>query len=965
MAIPEQDLSALKSAVPLWRVAQDRLPDLKKRGAEFWAKCPFHSETTASFSVLQKKGDWIYYCHGCSATGNVFQFIEKIDSISFTEAVEKVKSLANWQKGKTNVETTFQPCVSKDEPKVVISLEKIKPAEHALVDSSDAKKWLDSRGLSVATAQKFHLGFVQSAKAVNAFHPWVDKGWIIFPTVELGQIVSLKYRSVVGKKTPDGVPGFIRKSGMATTIFNLDAVQPFDDVFVTEGEPDCMVLSQAGYTAVALPGASFTPTPEMRDKIIQAKTIFLAGDGDNAGQEAMTKLWTEFRERTYLIKWPDNCKDANETFLKVCSGDVTKFRDLVEDLKSKAKEQPMPFVYDMKETMRTNNYIKPFDNPTRLHFPWPNIDTRVAVLPGDVMYISASDTKAGKALTADTKIPTPCGAMMPIGSLRPGDWVFGSDGKPTQVWGVFPQGKRPIWRITFSDDSTINCDKDHLWAVTNSFRFYRANLGPVKGPDKVLTTEQIFKTPIFTGERPRYNIPMCGPIEFEPKHLPLHPYVLGVLIGDGGLTNTGCNLTSADDGIISKLRKYLPSDCEVGKTKSSKYGFRIRRVKDGRGRNNSVVLALRHLSLYGKRSEHKFIPEMYKFSSIQDRIDLLRGLCDTDGSCGLRGLVEYSSSSERLANDVLFLVNSLGGRASLTPKKTPRLVSHRMVLSLPPTINPFYLERKAKRFKRHRIPRRAIVKIELLTEEKEMVCITVNAKDGLFVASESFIVTHNSTWLMGVLIDNAVVHSKVVVNYSAELLPQQYAQRAVSYLTRKDREQLTQPDFLNAADLMGEARFYNGYKPGANWKEVIELLKWAKRRIGADILVVDPISFLIRGEKIFQEQGEAMRAFKDLALEYKVIVIIVGQPRKSGNNQRGREAFGQDISGSYTQSTDASQVFMLHRDRLPGGSEDQPIFDPVTKVKLEYGRDSESFSTKLYFNGKICRFFPHTDEVSQ
>ncbi len=142
--------------------------------------------------------------------------------------------------------------------------------------------------------------------------------------------------------------------------------------------------------------ANFSPTPEMRDKLVQANTIYLAGDMDTPGQQTMTKLWSELRDRTYLIEWPEGCKDANETFLKNCGGDTEKFRELVETLKQKARANIIPHFYDLKESLRTADDTNPMDDPRRLHFPWPTVDEMAVCRPGSVVSSYATYTGSGK-----------------------------------------------------------------------------------------------------------------------------------------------------------------------------------------------------------------------------------------------------------------------------------------------------------------------------------------------------------------------------------------------------------------------------------------------------------------------------------------------------------------------------------------------------------------------------------------
>jgi twinkle protein len=393
---PEPELEIIKSPAQARIVYASRVI-LRKQGKGYVTNCCFHSDKTPSLFVYEDNGSLIFKCQGCDATGNVLQFIQKLDNCSFKEATEKVKSILGWEEGRKYVNKVFQPVVSGREEKVEIPLQEIAVAEKALVSSQEAREWLAGRGLTLDTAQKFHLGYVQSAAAVNPNHPWVNDGWIIFPTINSRNVITcLKYRSVRGKKTEDGKPAFLRKSGMATGIFNAQTISPFDDVYVVEGEPDCMVMSQAGYASVALPGAGFTPTPEMRDMLLKSSTIYLAGDNDPVGRAAMEKLWAELRDRTYLLEWPEGCKDANDVFLKVCGGVAANLVDLVEDLSQKARSRPIPNFYDLKESLKIADRTNPMDDPRRLHFPWKSVDDMAVCRPGSVVSSFATFTGSGK-----------------------------------------------------------------------------------------------------------------------------------------------------------------------------------------------------------------------------------------------------------------------------------------------------------------------------------------------------------------------------------------------------------------------------------------------------------------------------------------------------------------------------------------------------------------------------------------
>src|SRR5699024_9836997 len=118
-----------------------------------------------------------------------------------------------------------------------------------------------------------------------------------------------------------------------------------------------------------------------------------------------------------------------------------------------------------------------------------------------------------------------------MGDIRVGDLVIGGDGKPKAVVGVYPQGKKEVYEVTLSDGRKTRCCKEHLWNVTTRTR---------RNHDRgytVMSLEDMLKRPIKTKKGFTYQIPTCGPVEFSQKeHLPIDPYLLGALIGDGCLT---------------------------------------------------------------------------------------------------------------------------------------------------------------------------------------------------------------------------------------------------------------------------------------------------------------------------------------------------------------------------------------------------------------------------------------------
>jgi len=389
MKTDQKILDELKR-MPFHGIVKSRIPSYTRDGAEGKCKCPFHKDDSPSFTVRNENGVFLYKCFGCGANGNVMQFIAAFDKIGFAEAVEKAKAELEWEAGKETVESTFVSALENEKKTLTYPLNRLEGAEKALAGSV-GETWLRDRGISLETAKTLHIGFIQDLRVISPNHPHVAKGWIVFPTICGDQITCIKYRSVMGKEH-----GILRAPNMTTSLYNLQAVNPVEDVFICEGEPDVAAMTQAGYVATGYPSAIYTPTAPELDVLIRANRIFLAGDMDAPGQAAMKKLWGQIRERAYLIEWPNGRKDANETLLKECGGDVDKFQELVEQLKSKALERPIPDFYDVRESLRNADDTNPMDNPRRLHMRDKRIDEMAVTLPGNVVSVFATYTGSGK-----------------------------------------------------------------------------------------------------------------------------------------------------------------------------------------------------------------------------------------------------------------------------------------------------------------------------------------------------------------------------------------------------------------------------------------------------------------------------------------------------------------------------------------------------------------------------------------
>ena len=423
-----------------------------------------------------------------------------------------------------------------------------------------------------------------------------------------------------------------------------------------------------------------------------------------------------------------------------------------------------------QEEKKLNRVIdySPYDNRP----PMEHQKVAIEKLLANNKFILADDMGLGKALESNTKIYTPSGTKK-IGELTIGDKVIGSDGNSYNVTGVYPQGVKDLYRVTFNDGYSILCCDEHIWTVStrgngnnSSRKTLTIDLTTRQLLDKELQLKRIEGKNnklqptyyISKNGQSKWQIPIVKSINFNnQKKLPINPYLLGLLIGDGGISGRSIRFSSIDNEIIDYIKEILSEDLEIIKTKGDNCDYSI---VTKIGNRNSLTKNLKDLGLMGCTSIDKFIPEIYKFSNIEDRLSILQGLMDTDGFCNksiknneFNG-TEFCSISEKLVDDVIEIVHSLGGiarKSSRIPKYTYKGIkqegkrAYRVNIKLQGDMNPFRMERKKNLYnppQKYKVGR-YIKNIEL-ERKGEAVCISVDSPDKLYVA-EHCIVTHNTT----------------------------------------------------------------------------------------------------------------------------------------------------------------------------------------------------------------------------
>jgi phosphate starvation-inducible protein PhoH and related proteins len=373
----------------------------------------------------------------------------------------------------------------------------------------------------------------------------------------------------------------------------------------------------------------------------------------------------------------------------------------------------------------------------------------------------------GRAQPVFTKVLTPNG-FRPIGELGVGDFVIGSDGRRTEVRGVYPQGFKEIYRVYTQDGCSTLASGDHLWSV-----YTRKDRSSGK-PPRVLQTKELIGN-LRAAHYHRYELPLLSaPVSFESRPAPMDPYALGLLLGDGCIRCVATpSFATSDQELAEALGQLIPG-IEVRHKSGVDYILnRVTRPGELITIENPVTGAMRRLGLAGTRSNTKFIPMDYLFNTSDVRLAVLQGLLDSDGGPvtqrGRTCRIQFVTVSDRLRDDVVFLVQSLGGVVYQRTRKAAgrkpgfargrdvhhRYDAHILDIRLPQGVAPFRLARKAAKYDATGggRPMRFIDRIESAGTEAA-VCIQVAAADSLY-ATEDFLLTHNTLNDAFIVLDEA------------------------------------------------------------------------------------------------------------------------------------------------------------------------------------------------------------------
>jgi DNA polymerase III delta prime subunit len=376
----------------------------------------------------------------------------------------------------------------------------------------------------------------------------------------------------------------------------------------------------------------------------------------------------------------------------------------------------------------------------------------------------------GKAQPLDSKVLTINGWKC-MGDLKKYERIITPSGRTAKIIDIFPQGTKNVVEISFKDGRKVRCCKEHLWQV---YEVKNHNKGTVK----IVSTSEM----IQNFDTLKYQVNLTEPIEFSPNEYFIDPYVIGVLLGDGYIPDgRGVpSLSTKDSYILDKLKGKLE---DFKFTKYNAYDYRIQHNSTSliQGRKNEYMNPLKKelfkLGILGKKSYEKRVPSDYLYGSIEQRLELIRGLMDTDGTVDKTGSISFCTTSELLAKDVQQIIWSLGGIAKITTKQSYytykgikkkgrlayiiriRYKDGRVLFSIPRK-----LERISTDYQYKNCLRNTIVSIIDIGED-ECQCIMIDDPEHLYL-TDGFVPTHNTT--AAKILQNSIECDRMILNASDE-----------------------------------------------------------------------------------------------------------------------------------------------------------------------------------------------------
>ena len=562
-----------------------------------------------------------------------------------------------------------------------------------------------------------------------------------------------------------------------------------------------------------------------------------------------------------------------------------------------------------------------------------DLDKQTSGLQKGDLVIVAGRPSMGKAQPLDAKIKTHDGWKF-MGELQMGDELASVDGEHSIVTGIYPQGLKQIYKVTFSDGRQAECCDEHLWQV-----MYRDWVEP-----RVINTTRLIEMLACVRYRNRLWIePVSGDFGHS-QDLPIHPWVLGALLGDGTLALSHSSVTFSTNSSESVDRMNALAGYEMELAHAGAYDWRLvskaRIAVNGQRAfvaTNYFRAALDGLGVLGCRSFDKFIPAQYLESDKPSRLALFQGLMDTDGWIEKWGSIRFCSVSEQLAKDVASLARSLGGFCSVSTKKSSYTyqgelkqgrLAYVLNMSFKAGFEAFTLTEKKERLRSHwDRQRRLTFKTIEPVRTAQAQCISVSHPSRTYVTND-YVVTHNTAFALNIAENVALAEGLPVVIFSMEMSGEQLASRLLGSVGRVDQGRMRTgklqddewPRVTDAIARLSNTQILIDESGALTSLELRARARRIARNFGGTLgLVVIDYLQLMSGsgsENRATEISEISRSLKSLAKELQCPVVALSQLNRGLEQRPNKRPIMSDLRESGAIEQDADLIMFIYRDEV-------------------------------------------------
>ena len=562
-----------------------------------------------------------------------------------------------------------------------------------------------------------------------------------------------------------------------------------------------------------------------------------------------------------------------------------------------------------------------------------DLDKQTSGLQKGDLVIVAGRPSMGKAQPLDAKIKTYDGWKL-MGELQVGERLASIDGQQSVVTGIYPQGLKQIYKVSFSDGRQAECCDEHLWRV-----MYRD-----WSEAKVINTSRLMEMLQCVRYKNRLWIePVSGDFGHS-KELPINPWVLGALLGDGtlALSHKSVMFSTNSPELVDRMNALLSHQVEL--VHAGAYDWRI--VSKERiavnGQRAHVVRnyfrdALEDLGVLGGRSFDKFIPAMYLEADRSSRLALLQGLMDTDGWIEKWGSIRFCTVSQQLAEDVASLARSLGGFCSIATKNTSYTykgerkqgrLAYVLNMSFQAGLDVFSLTEKKDRLRsswdrQRRLTFKSIEPSRVTNAQ----CISVSHSQRTYVTND-YVVTHNTAFALNIAENVALAEGLPVVVFSMEMSGEQLASRLLGSVGRVDQSRMRTgklqddewPRVTDAIARLSNTQILIDETGSLSSLELRARARRIARNFGGTLgLVVIDYLQLMSGsgsENRATEISEISRSLKSLAKELQCPVVALSQLNRGLEQRPNKRPIMSDLRESGAIEQDADLIMFIYRDEV-------------------------------------------------